>query len=204
MAIGARIITPLKKDLSNKAAVLRIRNEDSGNAVFYLCLFQKRIYLLRSMSRYLVLLFLFFSACQSAKQEDHRDTFYLNLSSGSLESLDPAYAKDLYTMWTTHMIYNTLVETDDQLHVVPSLAKKWEISGDGLRYRFYLRNDVFFQEAMKWRSIGAKLSGGIPVAPAPFSSSFGMKAMPSFFIKTQTIGSRTVAENPCPISMLYS
>lgn len=100
-----------------------------------------------SMSRYLLLLLLFFGACQPAKRQDGKDTFYLNLSSGSLESLDPAYAKDLYTMWTTHMIYNTLVETDAQLHIVPSLAKNWEISGDGLRYRFHLREDVFFQDA---------------------------------------------------------
>ncbi|MEO6830620.1 MAG: ABC transporter substrate-binding protein [Chitinophagaceae bacterium] len=99
------------------------------------------------MSRYFLLFFLLFSACQNAQHKDSRQTFYLNLSSGSLESLDPAYAKDLYTMWTTHMIYNTLVETDNQLHVVPSLAKDWEISGDGLRYRFHLRDDVFFQDA---------------------------------------------------------
>lgn len=78
---------------------------------------------------------------------DSRSVFRLNLSSGSLESLDPAYAKDLYTMWTTHMLYNTLVETDKQLRVVPSLAERWELSPDGLRYRFYLRSDVYFHDA---------------------------------------------------------
>lgn len=74
----------------------------------------------------------------------NKQIFSLNLSSGSLESLDPAYAKDLYTMWTSHMLYNTLVETDSNLQLQPSLAHRWEISDDGLRYTFHLRSDVFF------------------------------------------------------------
>ncbi len=75
-----------------------------------------------------------------------KEVFRLNLSSGSLESLDPAFAKDLYTMWTSHMIYNTLLETDSNLKLVPSLAQRWEISPDGLHYTFHLRTDVFFHK----------------------------------------------------------
>lgn len=97
---------------------------------------------------YLLLLLAFtVTGCTNrAAQERSQQAFYLNLSSGSLESLDPAYAKDLYTMWTTHMLYNTLVETNEQLQIVPSLAKTWEISADGLTYTFHLRNDVYFQD----------------------------------------------------------
>ncbi len=88
-----------------------------------------------------------FSACrQQATERQEKQVFNLNLSSGALESLDPAYAKDLYTMWTTHMLYNTLVETNEQLSVMPSLAKSWEVSEDGLRYTFHLRSDVYFQD----------------------------------------------------------
>jgi oligopeptide transport system substrate-binding protein len=79
-----------------------------------------------------------------ATQQKDKQVFNLNLSSGSLESLDPAYAKDLYTMWTTHMLYNTLVETDSNLYLQPSLAKSWDISEDGLTYTFHLENKVFF------------------------------------------------------------
>ena len=96
-----------------------------------------------------LLVFLFLAACggQKAPEDAAYTVFHLNLSSSTLESLDPAYAKDLYTMWTTHMVYNTLVETDSQLHAAPSLATHWEVSPDGLRYRFYLRQDVYFHDA---------------------------------------------------------
>ena len=44
------------------------------------------------------------------------------------------------------MVYNTLVETDEHLHVVPSLAKTWDVSADGLTIIFHLRTDVCFQD----------------------------------------------------------
>jgi oligopeptide transport system substrate-binding protein len=75
-----------------------------------------------------------------------KKVFRLNYSSGTLESIDPAFAKDLYIMWTVHMVYNTLVDADENQHIVPSLATRWDVASDGLTYTFYLRNDVYFQD----------------------------------------------------------
>ena len=47
-------------------------------------------------------------------------------------------------MWAVHQLYNTLVEVDSNLNIVPSLAKRWIISEDKKTYTFYLRNDVVF------------------------------------------------------------
>jgi peptide/nickel transport system substrate-binding protein len=91
-----------------------------------------------------ILTLLMATSCGHRQASQEKQVFNLNLSSGSLESLDPAYAKDLYTMWTTHMLYNTLVETDSNLYLKPSLAKSWEISADGLNYTFHLQPDVYF------------------------------------------------------------
>jgi peptide/nickel transport system substrate-binding protein len=106
-------------------------------------------YKINSFAALLLICIAFFSACTnpSARKEN---IIHINYSSGSLESLDPAYAKDLYVMWSVHMIYNTLVETDENLHSVPSLAKNWEVSSDGLTYTFHLRNDVYFQDNPKF------------------------------------------------------
>ncbi len=82
----------------------------------------------------------------SKKKRSGQNAFRLNYSAGTVESLDPAFAKNLYNMWTDHMLYNTLVETDTLLNVIPSLATRWTVSDDGLLYRFFLRSDVYFHD----------------------------------------------------------
>lgn len=94
----------------------------------------------------LVLFCMFLCSCSDSSRQDEKEIFNLNFSSGNLESLDPAYAKDLYMMWTAKMVYNTLVETGEDLRLSPSLAKTWQVSPDGLTYTFYLRNDIFFHD----------------------------------------------------------
>lgn len=49
-------------------------------------------------------------------------------------------------MWPAHQLFNTLVEIDEQLNIIPSLAKSWDISEDKTTYTFHLRNDVFFHD----------------------------------------------------------
>lgn len=89
---------------------------------------------------------LFMQACTTTPSATDKKVFHLNLSSGNLEAIDPAFAKDLYQIWINHMVYNTLVETDEHLHVIPSLAKSWETSTDGLSVTFHLRTDVYFHD----------------------------------------------------------
>lgn len=101
-------------------------------------LFPKKLYTLSCA----VLLLL--AACNSRKHAD--ETIFRYNQIGGLESLDPAFAKNLAIMWAVHNIYNTLVEVDTALHIVPSLAKTWEISPNGLKYTFHLRSDVYFHD----------------------------------------------------------
>ena len=35
---------------------------------------------------------------------------------------------------------------DDSLNVIPSIAKRWDISSDGLQYTFTLKNNVYFHK----------------------------------------------------------
>lgn len=82
--------------------------------------------------------------CYSGDRSDKK-IFHYNEQTG-IASLDPAFAKNQSVMWPVHQLFNTLVETDDSLHIVPSLAKRWAISNDRLRFTFYLRDDVFFHD----------------------------------------------------------
>lgn len=97
--------------------------------------------------KYLTILFLlsvFLNSCYSGKKEEG-SVFHYNESTG-IASIDPAFAKNQSIMWVIHQLYNTLVEVDSNLHIVPSLARRWEVSEDKKTYTFTLRNDVFFHD----------------------------------------------------------
>lgn len=83
-------------------------------------------------------------SCRNGKTTD-RQVFYYNETTG-IATLDPAFAKNQSIMWAVHQIYNTLVEIDSNLNIVPSVASRWEVSEDRLVYTFHLRNDVFFHD----------------------------------------------------------
>ena len=86
----------------------------------------------------------FLSACYSTDKEN-ANIFHYNESSG-VANLDPAFAKSQSVMWVAHQLYSTLIEVDSQLHIVPSIATRWEVSADRKTYIFHLRNDVFFHD----------------------------------------------------------
>lgn len=74
-----------------------------------------------------------------------KNIFHYNEVTG-IATLDPAFAKNQSIMWAVHQIYNTLVETDDDLNMVPSLAKNWDVSSDRRLYIFHLRTDAIFHD----------------------------------------------------------
>jgi peptide/nickel transport system substrate-binding protein len=76
---------------------------------------------------------------------ENKNIFHYNETTG-IATLDPAFAKNQSIIWAVHQLYNTLVETDDHLNMVPSLAKSWDVSPDRLTYKFHLRTDVFFHD----------------------------------------------------------
>lgn len=98
-------------------------------------------------AKYLLFIFVIvvLSACQNSSTTDDRKVFRFNMSSG-LSSLDPAFSKDQATMWMCNQIFNGLVQLDDSLNVLPSIAQEYFISDDGLTYTFTLRDDVYFHE----------------------------------------------------------
>ncbi|HPQ20464.1 MAG TPA: ABC transporter substrate-binding protein [Saprospiraceae bacterium] len=63
----------------------------------------------------------------------------------NINSLDPAFAKSQNNIWPVHHLFDGLVQLDDSLHVVPCIAKSWEVIGD-TSYTFNLRRDVFFHD----------------------------------------------------------
>ena len=93
----------------------------------------------------LSLIVLFSSCVKNNSDNENLKIFKYNESAGIL-TLDPIYAKDLPHIWACNQIFNGLVAFDDEMNVVPAIAKSWDISEDGMTYTFVLRDDVYFHE----------------------------------------------------------
>jgi ABC-type transport system substrate-binding protein len=61
-------------------------------------------------------------------------------------TLDPAVGYDTRSWFFEQHLFETLVTYDDESRLVPALATSWEISPDGLRYRFALVPGVTFSD----------------------------------------------------------
>ncbi|MEO6346698.1 MAG: ABC transporter substrate-binding protein [Aquaticitalea sp.] len=64
----------------------------------------------------------------------------------NISSLDPAFSKDIADIWATNQLFNGLVQMDDQMRVMPCIAKSWGISEDGLTYSFTLHPNIKFHK----------------------------------------------------------
>ncbi|TVR76455.1 MAG: ABC transporter substrate-binding protein [Chitinophagaceae bacterium] len=87
---------------------------------------------------------LLFVACGGGKQSDGERRFFRYNQSAGVSSLDPAFARDQSNIWVTNQLFSGLVQLDNSLNIKPSIAESWEVSDDGLRYTFHLRDDVYF------------------------------------------------------------
>jgi oligopeptide transport system substrate-binding protein len=92
----------------------------------------------------LFIITILFAGCSS--HTNHSKNIFRYNESAGIATLDPAFAKNQSIMWAVHQLYNTLIETDDDLNMVPSLAKSWDVTPDRLVYIFHLHTDVYFHD----------------------------------------------------------
>ncbi len=107
---------------------------------------------------FLILITCFYSCKDDRPQIDNSIVFRYN-EHANITTLDPAFARDQRNIWACNLLYNGLVQLDNDLNVVPDLASSWEISSDGLVYTFRLKKGVMFHDNYafaKARSITAQ------------------------------------------------
>ena len=87
------------------------------------------------------------TACQGSglSAADERRVFRYNQPE-ALTSLDPAFARNQANGWATAQLYNGLLALDSTLQLAPALARRYQISPDGLTYTFTLRPGVRFHD----------------------------------------------------------
>lgn len=98
-----------------------------------------------------VALALVFCSCTDVKESNNKTVFKYNEAAG-ITSLDPAFSNRTENIWAVNQLFNGLVQLNDTLGVVPSVAHKWEISENGLSYVFSLRKDVYFHDHELFKS----------------------------------------------------
>ena len=92
-----------------------------------------------------IVVVLFFSCSEPKIKFDDSQVFRYNEHS-NISSLDPAFAKKQADIWAINQLFNGLVQLDSNMQVQPDIAKEWQISEDGRRYSFTLRNDIQFHK----------------------------------------------------------
>jgi len=86
-----------------------------------------------------------FSCVNNSKANKAHLVFRYN-EHANINTLDPAFSRTLQDTWVCNQLFNGLVQLDSDLNILPSIAKNWTISEDGLIYSFNLRNDVYFHK----------------------------------------------------------
>jgi oligopeptide transport system substrate-binding protein len=119
------------------------------------------------------LVLILFGSCRRSQYGDSGKTVFRYNESAGITSLDPAFCSNQANIWAVNQLYKGLVQLDDNLHIKPCIAKHWEISNDGLTYRFHLRNDAFFHDSPAFKN-----GKGRKVVASDFVYSFNRIADP--------------------------
>jgi peptide/nickel transport system substrate-binding protein len=107
---------------------------------------------------FLIVIGLWIVSCGKSEEEKNKrkDTLvYAQLSEA--KSLDPHAVTDQYSQRVIANIYDRLVESDENMKIVPSLAESWE-NVDPLTTVFHLRKDVKFYSGKKLTAGDVKFS----------------------------------------------
>ena len=104
-------------------------------------------------------LVLFFAAMMTltpgAQAATPEDTLVIGFNRAH-QSLYPGTMTALADIWANMLIYDSLVIHDNEGKIHPCLAKRWEVSKDGLTWIFYLRDDVKFHSGRKFTAKDVK------------------------------------------------
>ena len=105
-----------------------------------------RAYLVFTVLAVAVLLLPIFGGCTTTTAEIKNPDTFIVATIGGPETLDPAAAYDSASGEVLQMVYETLIYYDGEstTEYVPVLADEWEVTADGMTYRFHIREGVKF------------------------------------------------------------
>ena len=109
-----------------------------------------------------------------------------------LQTLDPAKAKDLGTLFLVRQLFSGLTRLDDDLQPVPALAETIDVSDDGLTYTFTLRRDARFADGRDITADDVAFSLNRALDPATTDGDASQLAAPTFL--SDIVGARELLD----------
>ena len=92
------------------------------------------------------------AGCSSDKNSKRDHLVFRYNEQYQISTLDPAFARNPSIIWPVNQLFNGLVQLDNDLNVVPDIAKSWEVSDDAMTYNFTLRDDVFYHKHKQFKN----------------------------------------------------
>ncbi|HSQ77459.1 MAG TPA: ABC transporter substrate-binding protein, partial [Nitrospirota bacterium] len=96
----------------------------------------------------LIMAFLFATSCRRSDDGRFPGTLYLRLNSNPT-TLDPALITDVIGGGIAAKLFNGLIRFNENLDIVPDIARSWSLSPDQKSYTFHLRQNVRFSNGRK-------------------------------------------------------
>ena len=91
-------------------------------------------------------------SCKDSDTENRNHLVFRYNQYENISSLDPAFARDVANIWSTNQLFNGLIQLDDSLHIIPDIAKSWDISKDALEYTFILKKNIKFHKHPQFKT----------------------------------------------------
>ncbi|WP_174614592.1 ABC transporter substrate-binding protein [Virgibacillus ihumii] len=89
--------------------------------------------------------------------KEDKDTLIIGLDDDPPQ-LDPHRSSAAVDRQVFQSLYNTLVDLNEDLEIVPELAKEWKISEDGKTYTFQLQEGVVFHDGTPFNAKAVKFN----------------------------------------------
>lgn len=93
----------------------------------------------------------------AVNDEEEKDTLRIGLDDEP-PTLDPHLSSSAVDRQVMHAVFDKLVDIDEDMEIVPKLAKDWDVSDDHKTYTFYLEEDVEFHDGTPFDADAVKFN----------------------------------------------
>ena len=105
----------------------------------------------------IVLILIPFISCHKTDENRLRGYLYLRLTNNPT-TLDPALITDVQGGGIAAKLFNGLIRFNENLDIIPDIARSWSLSKDQVTYTFRLRRDVRFSNGIRITAQDVKYS----------------------------------------------